>query len=177
LEKKEQRNRVAVFVDGSNLFHLQKNILNSFIDLEKLLEFIGQYGDIVDAYYYTGQDLQNEDNKQHGFLDKLPHMGFSVVTKSLKSMYDDTTGKTVKKANMDVELVLDMFNTIDNYDMAVLISGDGDFVRALELLRAKGKTFKVLSTPAMTASDLLKLAGMHYIDLLSIQDKLKRDWL
>jgi uncharacterized LabA/DUF88 family protein len=164
-----------VFVDGSNLFYLQRDKINNRIDLEKLLGFIAGYGDIVDAYYYAGQDMQNEENKQQGFFDKLPHIGYSVVTKPVKSIYDQVTGNTHKKANLDVEIVLDMFNTIDNYDMAVLISGDGDFVRPLELLKAKGKTFKVFAIRETIAQDLLKLAGMHYVDFKDILEQIKRD--
>jgi uncharacterized LabA/DUF88 family protein len=175
LEKNERKARIAVFVDGSNLFYMQKNILGTFIDLEKLLGFIENFGNIVDAYYYTGQDLQNEENKQQGFIDKLPHIGFSVVTKPVKLIFDHTFGKTHKKANLDVEIVLDMFNTIDNYDEAILISGDGDFVRPIELLRAKGKTFKVFATRETIAQDLLKLAGRHYVDFKDILKQLERD--
>jgi len=175
LEKTERKARIAVFVDGSNLFYMQKDALNTFIDLGKLLDFIRTFGDIADAYYYTGHDSQNEENKQQGFIDKLPHLGFSVVTKPLKTFHD-LFGKTSKqKANLDVEIVLDMFNTVENYDIAFLISGDGDFVRPIELLRAKGKRFKILATDGHIAQDLLKLAGMHYIDFRDILDQLKKD--
>jgi uncharacterized LabA/DUF88 family protein len=47
------------------------------------------------------------------------------VTKPIKTIYDSSTGKFIQKANLDIEIVLDMFNTIDNYDVAVLVSGDG----------------------------------------------------
>jgi uncharacterized LabA/DUF88 family protein len=175
LEKNGRKPRIAVFVDGSNLFYLQRDKINNRIDLGKLLAYISGHGEIVDAYYYTGQDMQNEENKQQGFIDKLPHLGYSVVTKPVKSIYDPTTGNTHKKANLDVEIVLDMFNTIDNYDMAVLISGDGDFVRPLELLKAKGKTFKVFAIRETIAQDLLKLVGMHYVDFKDIIEQIKRD--
>jgi uncharacterized LabA/DUF88 family protein len=176
LEKNERKTRIAVFVDGSNLFYLQKSKLNVRFDLKKLLEYIGRFGDVVYACFYTGQDLQAEDNKQQGFIDKLPHLHFSVVTKPLKTIHDVVTGNPIKqKANLDVEIVLDMFNTIDNYDMAVLISGDGDFVRPLELLRAKGKTFKVLAIHETIARELLRLAGMDYIDFRDILEHICKE--
>ena len=107
--------RVAVFVDGSNFFFMQKDDLGWFADPKKLLDYIEEnIGSIEDAYYYVGQDTPPEA-KQKAFLDRLPDMGFSLVTKQIKTiMADDGTIK--KKANLDIEIVLDMFNTIENYD-------------------------------------------------------------
>jgi uncharacterized LabA/DUF88 family protein len=55
-----------------------------------------------------------------------------------QTIFDSKTGRSKKKANLDIEIVLDIFNTIDHYDMAVFISGDGDFERVLRLLKARG---------------------------------------
>lgn len=75
-----------------------------------------------------------------------------------------------RKANLDIEIVLDMFATVDNFDVAVLVSGDGDFERALLSLRAKGKRFKVVSTNGKVARELRIVSGMHYIDVASIKN-------
>ncbi len=57
--------------------------------------------------------------------------------------------------------------------MAVLVSGDGDFMRPLEMLRARGKRFQVLSHPAVVARELLTVAGMHYINIATLEKDLK----
>jgi len=179
MEQDKEKKRIAVFVDGSNYFYLQ-NILrnngtiNERFDLEKVLAYIKRFGEIVDACFYTGLNLQAEDNKQQGFLDKLPYLGFSVVTKPLKTIHDSYGNISKQKANLDIEIVLDMFNKIQNYDMVVLVSGDGDFIRPLELLIAKGKTFKVMSINETISNDLLKLAGMHYIDFKNILEHITK---
>ena len=166
--------RVSVFVDGANFFFMQKNGLGWFADLEKLLDYIEvRYGDIADAFYYIGKDAP-PDARQQGFLDALPGMGFSVVSKPIKTIYDAKTGTTKKKANLDIEIVLDMFNTIDSYDLAVLVSGDGDFDRALQLLKARGKKFVVISTTGFIASELRATAGRHYIDLRDIEADIRK---
>ncbi|MCL1873170.1 MAG: NYN domain-containing protein [Clostridiales bacterium] len=166
--------RVSVFLDGANFFYMQKDGLRQFIDPKKLYDYIStEIGQIEDAYYYIGQDAP-PDAQQQSYLDALPNMGFAVVTKQIKSIYDQSSGQTKQKANLDIEIVLDMFNTIDNYDLAVLISGDGDFDRALQLLKARGKKFKVLSTGRFIARELRQTAGMHYIDLSTILDKVKK---
>lgn len=169
----DEKTRVAVFVDGSNLFYMQKGVLGWFIDLEKLLFHIEEeYGHIEDAYYYVSQAGPSEA-KQKSFLESIPSMGYSLYTKTVKEIREED-GSIRYKANLDIEIVLDMFNTIDNYDMAVLVSGDGDFDRALQLLRARGKRFKVISTKGCVAKELRSTAGRHYIDVLTLKDYLYR---
>jgi uncharacterized LabA/DUF88 family protein len=79
-----------------------------------------------------------------------------------------TESGTRTKANMDVEICADMLNTIDNYDCAILGSGDSDLQRPLELLRARGKRFYVMSTQGAVSKELLAVAGRNYIDLRDI---------
>lgn len=154
--------RIAIFVDGSNLFYTQRS-LGWRVDLHKFIEYFNQVGQVVDAYYYSGLRFPLSENKQK-FLDNLPALGYVAITKAGKMQASGF------KANLDIEIVLDMFNTIDTYDAAVLVSGDGDFERALNLLRARGKRFYVVSTARSVAKELLAICGMHYIDLLDIKD-------
>lgn len=84
-------------------------------------------------------------------------------------------GTPTQKANLDIEIVLDIFNTIDLYDMAILVSGDGDFERPLQLLRVRGKRFLVLSTQGFVARELREVAGMHYIDFQDIRESVERE--
>ena len=166
--------RVSVFIDGANFFFMQKNGLGWFADLKKLLEVIElRFGNISDAFYYIGKDAP-PDAQQKSFLDALPEMGFSVVSKQIKTIYDAKTGTVKKKANLDIEIVLDMFNTIDSYDLAVLVSGDGDFDRALQLLKARGKKTVVVSTTGFIATELRATAGRHYIDLKDLETQIKK---
>ena len=165
--------RVAVFVDGANFFYMQKNDLNWFVDTRKLLRFCERFGELQDAYYYVGKDSPPV-LEQQAYLNALSHMGYSLVTKPIKTILDSSSGKFIQKANLDIEIVLDMFNTIDNYDIAVLVSGDGDFDRALRLLRARGKRFKVLASSHFVASELRDVAGMHLIELESLRDEIEK---
>lgn len=166
--------RVSVFVDGANFFFMQRDGLKWFADPKKMLEYIeNRYGEIADAFYYIGKDAP-PDARQQAFLSALPEMGFSVVTKQIKTIYDSKTGTIRKKANLDIEIVLDMFNTIESYDLAVLVSGDGDFDRALQLLKARGKRTVVISTENFIATELRATAGRHYIDLATLETEIKK---
>ena len=164
--------RVAVFVDGANYFYMQKS-LGWRIDALKLLEYCAGFGEIADAYYYIGIDAPPEAQQQ-AYLHALTNMGYALVTKHIKTIYDSDSRESRQKANLDIEIVLDMFNTIDNYDMAVLISGDGDFERALQLLKARGKKFKVISTSGMVAREIRNICGMHYIDFENIREQVEK---
>lgn len=163
--------RIAVFVDGSNLYYLQKNCLGWWIDPKKLLEWIKDRGLVVDATYYASTDPTNDG--QASYLKALCHMGYRVEGKPIKT-YTGSDGQTRHKANLDIEIVLDMFNTIDLYDEAVLVSGDADFARALSTLRARGKQFMVLSTKGFVASEIRSVAGMHYKDLAELRTQIEK---
>ena len=165
--------RVAVFVDGANFFYMQKNDLGWFVDTKKLLAYCERFGTLTDANYYIGKDSPPVAEQQ-AYLSALTYMGYSLVTKPIKTIYDSTSGKFIQKANLDIEIVMDMFNSIDNYDVAVLVSGDGDFDRALRLLKARGKRFKVLASPHFVASELRDVAGMHLIDMETIRSEIEK---
>lgn len=162
--------KVAIFMDGANSFYTQKK-MGWQIDAEKLLNYCKEYGEIVEAVYYSGE---TDDVKQRSFLNKLAYIGYSLETKPVKTIRDYETGETSQKANLDVEIVLDMFNMIDRYDMAILISGDGDFERALRQLKSRGKEVKVISTRGCVATELVHAMGINYIDLLAIREAIER---
>ena len=164
--------RISVFVDGANFFYLQKDCLKWWIDPRKLLDWIGQRGEIVDATYYASVDVSNAS--QASYLKALYHMGFSVQQKAIKTFVQHD-GREKHKANLDIEIVLDMFNTLDNYDEAILVSGDADFARALETLRARGKQFRVMSATGFVAQELRQLAGMHYEDLADLRKNIEKN--
>ena len=69
-----------------------------------------------------------------------------------------------------------MFNTIDHYDMAVLVSGDGDFERPINLLKARGKRYLVMATKNFIARELREAVGMHYVDFENIRELVEKDY-
>lgn len=165
-------NRLSIFVDGNNMFYAQQKN-GWFFDPKRVLEhFAGKKTDfeLVNAFWYTGlKDPQD----QRGFRDALISLGYTVRTKILKEYYDDTSGRYSQKANLDIEIVVDMFSTVDQYDRVILFSGDGDFERAIELLRAKNTHITVVSTEGMIAREL-RNATDRYIDLNAIRSEIEK---
>ncbi|HEY9599552.1 MAG TPA: NYN domain-containing protein [Cyanophyceae cyanobacterium] len=164
-------NRLSIFVDGNNMFYAQQKN-GWFFDPRRVLQFFTDDPSVVliNAFWYTGlKDPQD----QRGFRDALISLGYTVRTKILKEYYDDNSGRVSQKANLDIEIVVDMFNTVEQYDRVILFSGDGDFERAIELLRSKNTHITVVSTEGMIAREL-RNATDRYIDLNSIRSYIEK---
>jgi uncharacterized LabA/DUF88 family protein len=160
------RDRLSIFIDGNNMFYAQQKN-NWFFDPRRVLDYFTQDPTVmlINAFWYTGlKDSQD----QRGFRDALISLGYTVRTKILKEYYDDSSGRFSQKANLDIEIVVDMFNTVEQYDRVILFSGDGDFERAIELLRSKNTHITVVSTEGMIARELRNATDL-YIDLNDIR--------
>ncbi len=160
------RGRVAVFIDGNNLFHAAR-FHNIDIDYNRLLRVLLGDGRLLRAFFYTGVDTGAE--RQQGFLLWMRRNGFRVVQKELKTFYDGT-----RKANLDVEIAVDMLSLAGRYDTAVLVSGDEDFVYALNAVAYKGCRVEVAGYRSNTAPRLIDVADF-FIDLGDIAELIRKD--
>ncbi|HZI18946.1 MAG TPA: NYN domain-containing protein [Pyrinomonadaceae bacterium] len=160
------RGRVAVFIDGNNLFHAAR-FHNIDIDYNKLLRVLLGDGRLLRAFFYTGVDVSAE--RQQGFLLWMRRNGFRVIHKELKTFYDGT-----RKANMDVEIAVDMLSLAGRYDTAVLVSGDEDFVYAVNAVAYKGCRVEVAGFRSNTAPKLIDVSD-YFIDLGEIADKVRKE--
>jgi uncharacterized LabA/DUF88 family protein len=160
------RGRVAVFIDGNNLFHAAR-FHTIDIDYNKLLRVLLGDGRLLRAFFYTGVDIGAE--RQQGFLLWMRRNGFRVVQKELKTFYDGS-----RKANLDVEIAVDMLSLAGRYDTAVLVSGDEDFVYAVNAVAYKGCRVEVAGFRSNTAPKLIDVAD-YFIDLGEIADKVRKE--
>ncbi|HYE16142.1 MAG TPA: NYN domain-containing protein [Pyrinomonadaceae bacterium] len=157
---------MAVFIDGNNLFHAAR-FHNIDIDYNKLLRVLLGDGRLLRAFFYTGVDVGAE--RQQGFLLWMRRNGFRVIHKELKTFYDGT-----RKANLDVEIAVDMLSLAGRYDTAVLVSGDEDFVYAVNAVAYKGCRVEVAGFRSNTAPKLIDVAD-YFIDLGEIADKVRKE--
>ena len=160
------RGRVAVFIDGNNLFHAAR-FHNIDIDYNKLLRMLLGDGRLLRAFFYTGVDVGAE--RQQGFLLWMRRNGFRVIQKELKTFYDGS-----RKANLDVEIAVDMLSLAGRYDTAVLVSGDEDFVYAVNAVAYKGCRVEVAGFRSNTAPKLIDVAD-YFIDLGEIADRVRKE--
>lgn len=161
----ENRGRVAIFIDGSNLFYAALQ-LGVEIDYTKLLCKLTAGSRLLRAFFYTGVDRTNE--KQQGFLLWMRRNGYRVISKDLVQLPDGS-----KKANLDVEIAVDMMALVDSYDTAVLVSGDGDLAYAVNAVSYRGARVEVVSLRTMTSDSLINVSD-RYIDLEGIKEDVQK---
>ena len=168
--------RVALFIDGANLYATAKSLAFD-IDYKRLLALFRSKGQLVRALYYTALIEDQEYSSIRPLVDWLDYNGYTMVTKPTKE-FVDAMGRRKIKGNMDIELAVDAMELADHLDHIVLFSGDGDFRSLVEALQHKGKRVSVVSTlattPPMVADELRRQAD-QFIDLANLQNEIGRD--
>ena len=168
--------RIALFIDGANLYATAKS-LGFDIDYKRLLKEFHSRGKLIRAFYYTALIEDQEYSSIRPLIDWLDYNGFAVVTKPIKE-FVDASGRRKVKGNMDIELAVDAMEMADHLDHIVLFSGDGDFRSLVEAVQRKGVRVSVVSTnttqPAMIADELRRQAD-EFIDLITLIPKIGRD--
>jgi uncharacterized LabA/DUF88 family protein len=150
---------VAVFVDVANLYYSARG-QDVDVDYVALLKAATKGRDLVRAYAYSGLDPENENQRK--FIDFLGKNGYKVVHKDIRKFGDGRV-----KANLDIELVVDLFRVKDRMDIAVIVSGDGDFAPAIRALQDVGVRCEVISFRPNTSSDLIAVAD-EFTDIMKI---------
>jgi uncharacterized LabA/DUF88 family protein len=157
------KERVIIFIDGSNIFHAIR-ALNIKIDYSKLVKFLSNDKYLVRAYYYSSmprvEDVEKDTPewesliRQRKFINELQNMGIKPKIANLRKL---ATGEWLEK-EVDIMLATDMLKLAfrNAYDTAVLVSGDSDFCYTVETIQDLGKrvinaTFKRNSSPLLRA--------------------------
>lgn len=158
--------RLALFIDGSNLYAAAK-ALGFDIDYKLLRQEFARRGKLIRAFYYAAL-LENEEYSPiRPLVDWLHYNGFAMVTKPARE-FTDSQGRRKVKGNMDIELAVDALELAPHIDHAVLFSGDGDFKVLVEALQRKGVRVSVVSTiraqPPMISDELRRQAD-NFIEL------------
>src|SRR3954467_951679 len=168
--------RIALFIDGANLYATTKT-LGFDIDYKRLLKEFQGRGTLVRAFYYTALVEDQEYSSIRPLIDWLDYNGYRVVTKPTKE-FVDSTGRRKIKGNMDIELAIDALELAPYIEHAVLFSGDGDFRSLVEALQRRGVRVSVVSTvstqPPMVADELRRQAD-EFIDLSHLIPRIGRD--
>jgi uncharacterized LabA/DUF88 family protein len=163
LQPPYQRGRTVVIIDGNSLFYSVSQ-LGIEIDYLKLVKQLTQGGYLLRALFYTGIDATNE--KQTGFLHWMRCHGFRVIAKKLHRFPDGS-----KKANLEVEMAIDMMQLAPHCDTIILVSGNGELAYALDGASRLGVHVEVVSLQSML-SDRLRDICDYYTDLADLQDQI-----
>jgi uncharacterized LabA/DUF88 family protein len=169
-------NKIALFIDGANLFATAKT-LGFDIDYRRLLKEFESRATLVRAFYYTTIIEDQGYSSIRPLIDWLDYNGYTVVTKPAKE-FIDVDGRRRVKGNMHIDLVVDAMELSEHIEEMVLFSGDGDFRPLVEAMQRRGVRVTVVSTistePAMIADELRRQAD-DFLDLRELQSRIARD--
>ncbi|MCK5247761.1 NYN domain-containing protein [Candidatus Bipolaricaulota bacterium] len=159
--------RAAIFIDAANYFFALKDE-GWRIDYERFLGHFKATCDVRQAFYYEGvpsirvffdsnptashEDFNMKKARVKKYHKRLKDIGFTVRSKPVGRLYDRSAGKPVHKCNFDVEITVDALDCIDDYDVCILGSGDGDFDKLVRHLKGKFKQVTVVAHKSYLSS-------------------------
>lgn len=145
-KKEEKKGKVSIFIDGSNLYHSLKNIGVEEIDFDKLIKKLKGNRELVSVYYYNAPLDINYNSKtywnQQRFFAKLRKLPFfKVILCKMRRIVKGGKILGYEVKGDDVHLAVDLLSgAFENlYDVAIIVSGDEDFVPALKKVQNLGK--------------------------------------
>ncbi len=168
--------RIALFIDGSNLYNAAR-ALGFDIDYKRLLELFQGKTRLIRAFYYTALLDDQEYSPIRPLVDWLDYNGYTMVTKPTKE-FTDSYGRRKIKGNMDIELAIDVMEMVERLDHIFIFSGDGDFRRLVESVQRKGVRVSIVSTirsqPPMIADELRRQADV-FVELQDLAPLISRE--
>lgn len=151
----KKKNNFA-FIDSNNLYLAIKE-LGWSLDYGRFRKYLEDKYNVSKAYMFIGYIEKYKD-----LYKNLQEKGYILIFKPTLVYKDGST-----KGNCDAELVLQAMIDIDNYDKAVLVSGDGDFSCLVNYLIKQKKLAKLLVPNQKKYSALLKSISSEYLAFVS----------
>ncbi|MBI2591633.1 MAG: NYN domain-containing protein [Candidatus Brennerbacteria bacterium] len=116
--------------------------------------------------------LINRHIQRVKFYLKLKYFGYELHLKPVK-LYEQDDGTTKRKANCDVDMAFWLMREKNDFDRAIILSGDGDFLPVLKYLKVAGKEIIVLARGPRTAREIRQFAGSNFRDFTRLENQLK----
>jgi len=151
------------------------------IDWREFKILMEQMFTTVDLHYYDGlitdrwyrknrpdctkKQLVVAKKNQKNFFNKLKEFGYRVVSKPIAAVFDKQSQEYKYKCNFDVEVAVDVMDRLDQFDVLVLGSGDGDFVALVKHLKSKLKETYGIAAEGRFSSKLKEIVS--YYDYLN----------
>lgn len=153
---KHREQRVGVFVDVSNMYHSAKNLYNSRVNFKEVLKAAIANRKLIRAIAYV---VKAQIPEEEGFFAALDKQGFEVKSKDLQVFAGG-----LKKGDWDVGITIDMIKMAPQLDAIVLVTGDGDYLPAVEYLQYHGRIIEIIAF-SQTASQRLVERADDFLDL------------
>ena len=131
--------------------------------------------EVTGAFYFTAAPPPGDRaqiDRYRRFRTALTYMGYSVIDKEVHVITDKTTGLTKMKGNLDVEMAFKMLTTATQFDEAVLLGVDVDFLPIVRHLQNLGKTVTCVGRRQMTSTEIINTA--KFTDLEDLRGLIER---
>ena len=155
------------FIDGQNL-NLGTMEDGWKVSHQKLRVYLKDKYNVGIAFYFIGY----YSNKYTDLYSNLVRSEYSLVYRE----HSDEINK-IKKGNVDVDIVFEiMRQIIENleFEKAVIVSGDGDFIKTVKYLISKNKLEKILFPSFKYYSSLYnKIDGVYFDFLLNVRKQIE----
>lgn len=165
-DSSEPPGKAGVFIDAAYLALAMKQIGASTkifdLDLEKMCdELVGAYSRLRTYFYNVVPPNEQTAKSVRDFHTDLG-LGDRIEVR-LGKMQKTPGDRKDRQKQVDVLLALDMFRLASSgkMDMAILVSGDGDFVPLLQAVKDEGVLTKVVYAPNSFDNDLRIVADGH----------------
>lgn len=167
----EPRKRLfkAMFIDGSFLFHCAQGI-NTRINYKKLVQLLLNTGDfLVYSNYYTALPNEYDMDEKHKTFLKILKKDVRLRIRSVPLLKANTSNENAPRYSKgeDILLASEMVRdaALNRYDVAILLSGDADFIPAVNIVQDLGKPVIIASFHGSLSHNLeLEASDVIYLD-------------
>ena len=170
--------RVMIFIDGSNLYHSLKNIFGrTDLDIGRFCQQLLRRRKLIRIYYYNARVGKKEEPErykhQQAFFAGVNAIPYSELRLG-RLVYNNWPNMPPIEKGIDVQLATDMITHSfkDNYDVAILVAGDNDYVSAIQAVKDNGKHIEIALFGQQGTSRQLRMVADKVI---SINSRLLRD--
>jgi len=138
-----------IFIDGSNLYHsLKGHFKRTDIDIGKFTSKLMERRRLVRIYYYNAIVGQREEperyRNQQAFFASVSAIPYCELRLG-RLVYINWPNTPPYEKGVDIQLTTDLLTHSfkNNYDVAILVAGDSDYVGALQAVKDNGKNIEV----------------------------------
>jgi uncharacterized LabA/DUF88 family protein len=167
--------RTAIFIDGWNFAKATYEGLGIRVDFKRLLSTLSSGRMLVRALYYIGEwsddsyalmaglrrvrtfdappppdpaESERRRVQQLGFIRMLNRNGYQVVKRPVIVLADGNT-----RADIGIDLTIDMLTLAQRCDRLILVSGDGEFVPVVQAVAARGVRVQIVASQVPLAAN------------------------
>lgn len=144
------------FIDSQNL-NLGILGLGWKLDFNRFRIYLKEKYGISKAFLFIGYKPGNQD-----LYGGLQEAGYRLIFKPVIALPNEKI-----KGNVDAELVLHTMVEFNNYNKAVIVTGDGDFYCLIDYLNKQDKLLKLLVPNVHRYSKLLRPFAINKIDFMN----------